>query len=197
MNFKKYKQELDKKRNTVQMKTNDRMSYCESQCSRLQNKNAVSHHLINKSCDNNIEICNDLNVVHEEEVETSETISYESDKYIDKQAYLQQAASDTSKLVVSDEICYEIELRTRGQSDNKLWFEARKGRLTASLFHDVLKRKERTNPHKLAKRIIGEKRETVNTVTTEWGIKHTHHEHIAMKLHKPICAYITNRKYLS
>ena len=103
------------------------MSFCESLCSRLQNKKAVIHHLINKSCDNNIEICNDLNVVHEEEVETSETISYESDKYIDKQAYLQQAASDTSKLVVSDEICYEIELRTRGQSDNKLWFEARKG----------------------------------------------------------------------
>ena len=66
MNFKKYKQEHDKKRNTVQMKTNDRMSYCESHCSRLQNKIAVSHHLINKSCDNNIEICNDLNVVHED-----------------------------------------------------------------------------------------------------------------------------------
>ena len=65
------------------MKTNDRMSFCESLCSRLQNTKAVIHHLINKSCDNNIEICNDLNVVHEEEVKTSETISYESDKYID------------------------------------------------------------------------------------------------------------------
>ena len=34
MNFKKYKQDLDQKRNTVQMKTNDRRSFCESLCSR-------------------------------------------------------------------------------------------------------------------------------------------------------------------
>ena len=56
MNFKKYKQDLDQKRNTVQMKTNDRMLFCESLCSRLQNKKAVIHHLINKSSDNNIEL---------------------------------------------------------------------------------------------------------------------------------------------
>ena len=57
-------------------------------CSRLQNKYVVIHDLINNLCDSNFETCNDWNVESKEEGKTSAMISYESDKFIDIQEYL-------------------------------------------------------------------------------------------------------------
>jgi hypothetical protein len=38
-----------------------------------------------------------------------------------------------------------MEIRTRGQPENPLWYKVRKGRITASIFHDVLTRKSNTD----------------------------------------------------
>lgn len=42
-------------------------------------------------------------------------------------------------LTLTEETQTAIKLNTRGQADNPLWFELRKGRETASKFHDVCK----------------------------------------------------------
>ena len=42
-----------------------------------------------------------------------------------------------TNLCVNEEVVNQIEKSTRGQSDNPLWFELRKGRLTASKHHDI------------------------------------------------------------
>lgn len=120
----------------------------------MQNKNAVIHHLL-YTPDNKIEVSGDLNVGHQEEVVTSDTITYASDVFIDIQNCLQFIRSCTTfdnQMSLFTDVCNEVELRTRGQSDNKLWFEARKGRITASLFHDVLKRNQSTSPGKWLKK---------------------------------------------
>jgi hypothetical protein len=38
-----------------------------------------------------------------------------------------------------------LEIRTRGQHENPLWYKVRKGRITASIFHDVLTRKSKVS----------------------------------------------------
>lgn len=162
------------------MKNNDCKSFRDSLCGRLQNKNAVIHHLL-YTPDNDIEVSGDLNVGHEEEVVSSDTITYASDEFIEIQnclQFIQSCTTSDNQMPLSTDVCNEVELRTRGQSDNKLWFEARKGRITASLFHDVLKRKESTNPGKLVEKIIGENNEQLTTAAIKWGLKH---ENIAKK----------------
>lgn len=147
LNFKKYKQDVDRNSNIIEIKKKYCKSFCDSLCSRLQNKNFVIHHLL-YTPDNEIEVSDDLNVGHQEVV-TSDTITYASDEFIDIQNCLQFIRSCTTfdnQMPLSTDVCNEVELRTRGQSENKLWFVARKGRITASLFHDVLKQKESTNP---------------------------------------------------
>lgn len=49
------------------MKNNDCKSFCDSLCSRLQNKNTIIHHRL-YTPDNEIEVSGDLNVGHQEEV---------------------------------------------------------------------------------------------------------------------------------
>lgn len=39
----------------------------------------------------------------------------------------------------------ELEIRTRGQHENPLWYKVREGRITASIFHDVLTRKSKVS----------------------------------------------------
>ena len=55
-------------------------------------------------------------------------------------------------------------------------------------------KKVQLNPDKLFERIIGEKRKTVNTVATEWGIKD---ENIAIKRYQAHMRLHHKQKYLS
>ena len=48
-----------------------------------------------------------------------------------------------------------IEFITRGQASNPKWFEARKNRLTTSIYADVVKKNAMTLPDPLVKRILG------------------------------------------
>jgi hypothetical protein len=66
----------------------------------------------------------------------------------------------------------ELEIRTRGQHENPLWYKVRKGRITASIFHDVFTRKSNTPPQKLVERIVGNSESAcVDTKTLQWGRK--------------------------
>ena len=63
-----------------------------------------------------------------------------------------------------------IERHTTQQRNSKQWFEARRYRLTASLFGEVLRRRLETTPDALVLRTIKQKQFTSSA--TEWGIKH-------------------------
>ena len=180
MNFKKIKHDVIHEQRRVPLKTKS-VSFCESICSRLQNNDAVIYDLVSVP-DTNIEPDGDLNVGKIEEVETSPAETCISDKYIDVKSCLDLSHSNhDSEPSLSEDICNEIEARTRGQSDNTLWFDTRKGRITASIFHDVLVRKDSTPPDNLVKRILGNNNENVTTNAIEWGRKH---ESIARKRYK-------------
>ena len=57
-------------------------------------------------------------------------------------------------LSISDEKIREIELNTREQRESTLWFQARRYRITLSLFGQVLQRKEQTPPDSLVLQIL-------------------------------------------
>ena len=69
-----------------------------------------------------------------------------------------------------------IERHTTQQRNSAQWFEARRYRLTASLFGEVLRRRPETAPDALVLRIIQQNQFT--SVLTEWGIKN---EPVALK----------------
>ena len=75
-----------------------------------------------------------------------------------------------SSLKVSEEAIRKIENETREQRASSLWYEARRYRLTASIFGTVLQRKPDTPPDSLVLRILQPKQFT--TPATEWGKTH-------------------------
>ncbi|XP_076095702.1 uncharacterized protein LOC143066777 [Mytilus galloprovincialis] len=61
--------------------------------------------------------------------------------------------------VYSDSIISKIEELTRGQSDNDAWFEHRKGRITASLFHSVCHFRFNDKPtNYILKKLLGQEK---------------------------------------
>jgi hypothetical protein len=87
----------------------------------------------------------------------------------------------------------ELEIRTRGQHENPLWYKV-KNRITAFIFHDVLTRKSNTPPQKLVpvERIVGNSESAcVDTKVLQWGRKH---ELIAKKRYKAAAYKILNCK---
>ena len=85
---------------------------------------------------------------------------------------LKEKCSQLAKeLQVTPEQCKELEKVTRNQSICPLWFEHRKGRITASKAHRVLKRKESTPPDNLLKSIMGyEAYDLCKIKPIRWGI---------------------------
>lgn len=77
---------------------------------------------------------------------------------------------DPEKLNALDQIsierCIEIEQNTRGQNENPQWQKERQGRITASLFHQLIKRKQFTT--KFISSIINKKPFT--SQATSYGI---------------------------
>lgn len=85
---------------------------------------------------------------------------------------LKEKCSQISKeLQVTPEQCKELEQVTRNQSICPLWFEHRKGRITASKAHSVLKRRESTPPENLLKSLMGYKAYDLSKIKqVRWGI---------------------------
>ena len=48
-----------------------------------------------------------------------------------------------------------IEAATHGQAENDLWFALRNGRLTSSMFGEIMHRRQSTDPRRLIKDIMG------------------------------------------
>ena len=61
------------------------------------------------------------------------------------------------ELSVSDDYARQIELETKGQRNNKRWFEVRRLRLTASYFGEVRRLRDQTPPDNLVLQIVGVK----------------------------------------
>ena len=64
----------------------------------------------------------------------------EADMYATKHEGMSEAElvrGRMESLTLTEKTQTAIERNTRGQADNPLWFESRKGRITASKFHDV------------------------------------------------------------
>jgi hypothetical protein len=71
----------------------------------------------------------------------------------------------------TQELIDGLEAKTRLQSQCSLWLEHRKGRISASKFHDVVVRRDSTNPKNLVLRIIGNKSYDLSSKSeVKWGL---------------------------
>ena len=85
-------------------------------------------------------------------------------------------AAFKASLNVMEDVIRKIEQSTRAQRQSLHWFNARRYRLTASLFGLVLQRRDTTPPNKLVLRIIQPRQ--INAPAIEWGIQQ---ESVAVK----------------
>lgn len=67
-------------------------------------------------------------------------------------------------------ICDNIEKKSRGQGKNSNWIDARKGRITSSNFGLVCKKRKDTPPEGMMKTVMGYR--DFKVPATEWGKKH-------------------------
>ena len=74
-------------------------------------------------------------------------------------------------LSLSQKDCENIERSTQLQSESEDWHKQRRGRLTASTFHDVLVKKNRTNCESLVKKCLFEQ-DISHIPAIKWGIDH-------------------------
>ena len=68
-----------------------------------------------------------------------------------------EATSQTflESITVSDKDVTFVESKTRKQQKSECWFEARKNRIMASQFGDVIKRRDFNKPEGLIKSVLG------------------------------------------
>lgn len=65
----------------------------------------------------------------------------------------------------------DLEKKTRDQAISKLWYEHRRGRITASKFHEVCNRRLSTSPDRLIKSIMGYiEQDLSNVKAVAWGV---------------------------
>ncbi|XP_076080580.1 uncharacterized protein LOC143051582 [Mytilus galloprovincialis] len=135
------------------------------------------------------DINSDINVVNFEEVETSEYLHFESDNYIDIMSIVQKEPPINETILldkfvnIPQTVIDEIEKRTLGQSENQLWFDTRKFRITSSNFHSIVSRKK-ADVDKLVQS-FSKPGKVINAAPLIWGRKH---EPIARK------KYIAHRR---
>ena len=82
-------------------------------------------------------------------------------------------------ITYSDDEIVQIEEITRQQADSDVWFEFRKGMITASKFYDVARRKPTTDPAKMLKLLMEGNKFSVVPKPLAWGRKK---ERVARKL---------------
>lgn len=157
-------------------------------CAKLITTRAAIFDLLEPQPNTNTDenICDDLNVGRTEIVETSEHITFQSDRYldlgntIDKESLSPESFLDIVTNIPSS-VAEELEVRTRGQAENDLWKNARKARITASIFHDIKTRKPNTPDTNLVKKILNVTEQDLEMPALKWGRKM---EPIAKKRYK-------------
>ncbi|KAJ8316647.1 hypothetical protein KUTeg_005800, partial [Tegillarca granosa] len=135
----------------------------------------------------NINVEDDLNVAHFENVETSDHIVVASDKYIniiETVQNLEKELVNESNIIselstCTQEIVAEVNDRTVGQHQNPMWLSARSGRITAFNFHDVKTKKDSTKSDCLVSKFLCKSSGSVDKSALIWGRKQ---EPIAKKL---------------
>jgi len=76
------------------------------------------------------------------------------------------------EMTISDSEVSAIKEATVAQHDCVAWKEQRKGRLTASLFHDVFVRKPTTDPVPLLKKVMGYEQSDLGHIPSiRWGVQ--------------------------
>jgi hypothetical protein len=132
--------------------------------------------LLPNESNNNYDINDDLNVAHFQEVTTSESIKYDSDRFIDILSTIKRETIIDEQSVmellsnIPSYILNEIEERTKGKADNLLWKITRQKRITSSNFHDIVVRKKE-NVEKLVSKFIQEDN-GIETPALVYGRKH-------------------------
>lgn len=84
------------------------------------------------------------------------------------------------KSVFNDKVIREIEVSTRGQSDNEDWYEHRQGRITASVFSSIMHFRFTDKPENYILKMIMSKRSEANAPSLSFG---KNHEPIARNLY--------------
>jgi len=165
INFKKMRygrddEKIEKKTNYRVLK-NGEQDFLSTLCGKLQTSDAVLLDIVSHT-GVNTDVAGELNVGCYEEVISSTRQTMDSDRYIDlKKTIREEQINNEGKfdeLVsgVPDSVIEEVEYRTRGQSSNPLWNTTRALRITSSNFHDVLTRKQSTDPAVLIKKFTSE-----------------------------------------
>ena len=81
-----------------------------------------------------------------------------------------QSVMETRYKKISEENQKQIETSTIGQAENPVWMKQRLGRLTASFFGEVIRRKNTTPCAALVKRILYPTK--INAPSVRWGSEH-------------------------
>ena len=74
-------------------------------------------------------------------------------------------------ITISESACEHIELQTCKQRECREWHEQRKGRITASSFHEILVFKSNGNPQNIIRALLVEK-DLSFVPAIKWGIEH-------------------------
>ena len=162
---------------TKQTPVIDKNKFFRTLCCKVSNQNSVLLHMIdsNNFPEPVVPVECDLNVANVEEVVTSEHILDPSDEYIHLSTSVGSSANESEFCDfvknVPSEVIETVEHKTRGQAENPTWIESRKGRITASLFHDVASRRDSTSPKNLVQNILG-KTNDISTAAMSWGRKY-------------------------
>ncbi|KAJ8307406.1 hypothetical protein KUTeg_015490 [Tegillarca granosa] len=120
---------------------------------------------------------NNKNIECHTPVETSEIIKFISDEYINLKDTISSKNLDEAQFLdfvsnVPSDILNEVEIRTRGQSNNDLCHMARHGRITSSSLHDVCIRKETSSSANLIKKFLVSDNHDMEVAPLKWGRKY-------------------------
>lgn len=86
------------------------------------------------------------------------------------QMYVQQCYEYMNSLKLLQTEVERIEFATRGQASNKLWSALHNGRITSSMFGEILHRRASTDPNNLVKRVMGYgRKESAPSTTAAMG----------------------------
>ena len=186
MTFKKFKygkHASDVKKTEKKYPTIDNVSFFKTLTSKVANNgnNCALLHLVEPKLEC-VSVESDLNVGYHEVVNTCTSTTATSNatpqSVNDIDQYINLTASGKTKEEFIDllsrtpgNVINQIEVCTRGQSNNAKWLACRKGRVTATVFHDIVNRRESTTSDKLVSRIIGSATSDINTASVSWGKK--------------------------
>ena len=99
--------------------------------------------------------------------------------------YFKEIADDyMQSLTITAEMIQFIEKSTREQSADQLWLALHNGRITSSLFGEILHRRDTTNAASLVSRIMGYNRLQYPAAAMKWGTEHERTAQVAYIHHR-------------